>query len=152
MVKPLFFRKIQTPGNLTLLVDDDQLIFQDEKVAEILHDCIVNIAAGLEISELEQNLTKINISYAPLDISIYKYNSYPSVQLIKQNLTGRHKFSFRHVFLEEKLAQLRDLDPSKSSTLGCMSVKILTKHSEFLPQCYISISKKGQKQADLHMN
>ena len=81
--KAPFSDKIQTPGNITLL-EGDEPVFQDEKVAEILNDYFVNITAGLEASELEQNLTKTNRSCDPVDIAIDKYNSHPNIQLIRQ--------------------------------------------------------------------
>ena len=48
-VKPLFSDKIQTPGSITLL-EGDELVSDDKKVAEILNEFFVNITASLEIS------------------------------------------------------------------------------------------------------
>ena len=64
----------------------------------------------------------------PLDIAIDKYNNHPRIQLIKQNVTARNKIIFRQVLLEEVLTQFRDLNPTKSSPLGSIPVKILTEH------------------------
>ena len=44
---------------MTLLLGDE-LVSDDEKVAEILNDYFANITAGQETSEVEQDLTKTN--------------------------------------------------------------------------------------------
>ena len=91
---------------------------------------LCNITAELEIAEIEKNLTKINKSCDPVDVAIDMYKSNPSIKLIKQKIKARDKFSFQQVSLEEIETQLRDLDPTKSSTFGSIPVKVLTEHSD----------------------
>ena len=56
-VKPLFSDKIQAPGSISL-IEGNELVSDDRKVAEILNDYFVNITASREISEVEENLRK----------------------------------------------------------------------------------------------
>ena len=56
-VKPLFSNIIQIPESVTLL-EGNEMVSDDKKVAEILNDDFVNITASLEISEVEENLKK----------------------------------------------------------------------------------------------
>ena len=79
MVKPLFSDKIQP--NITLL-EGDELVSDDKRVAENLNDYFVNITASLEISEVEQNFTKTNKSSEPAVIALDTYKSHKSIRLI----------------------------------------------------------------------
>ena len=53
MVKLLFSDKIQNPGNIAVL-EGDELVSDDGKIAKVLNDYFVNITAGLEISEMRR--------------------------------------------------------------------------------------------------
>ena len=140
-VKPLFSDKIQTLGSITLL-EGDELVSEDKKVAEILNDYFVNITASLEISEIEENLIKTNELSDPINIAVNMYKRHPSIQLIKQRVTVGEKFSFQQVSLEEILSQLKNLDPSKASPFGSIPVKILTEHSDlFAPLVQLFINE-----------
>ena len=87
-VKPLLSDKIQTPGSITLL-EGEELISDDKKVAEILNDYFVNITASLEISEVEENLIETNEFRDPIDVAVNMYKCHPSIQLIKQRVTEK---------------------------------------------------------------
>ena len=140
-VKPLFSDKIQTPGSITLL-EGDELVSEDKKVAEILNDYFVKITARLEISEVEENLIKTNELSDPINIAVNMYKRHPSIQLIKQRVTVGEKLSFQQVSLEEILSQLKNLDPSKASPFGSIPVKILTEHSDlFAPLVQLFINE-----------
>ena len=110
-LKPLFSDKIQIPGSITL-IDGYELVSDDKKVAEILNDYFVIITASLEISEVEENLTKTNELRDPLDIAVNAYKRHPSIQLIKQRVTVSETFSFQHVFIKQILSKLKNLDPT----------------------------------------
>ena len=126
--------KCNEPHNKITLLEDDELVSDDEKISKILNDSFVNITAGLTIAEIEKNLTKINKSCHPVDVAIDMYKSHPSIKLIKQNIEARDKFSFQQVSLEVIETQLRDLDPTKSSTFGSIPVKFLTERSDLFAQ------------------
>ena len=116
-VKPLFSDKIQTPGSITLL-EGDELVSDDKKVAKILKAYFVNITASLKISGVEKNLVKTNEICDPIDIDVNMCKRHPSIQLIKQRVTVSEKLSFQQVSLEEILSQLNNLDPTKASPFG----------------------------------
>ena len=59
------------------------------------------------------------------------YKTHPNIELIKQKIQARVKFSFQQVFLEEIETNLRDLDPTKSTTFGSIPVNFLTERSDF---------------------
>ena len=54
------------------------MVSDDKKVAEILHDYFVIITASLEISEVEENLTKTDKIWDPVDIAVNAYKRHPS--------------------------------------------------------------------------
>ena len=73
-----FSDKIQTPGSITLL-EGNELVSDDKKVAEILSDYFVNITGSLKISEIEENLIETNqlcdpIIQVPPMYTTYKAN------------------------------------------------------------------------------
>ena len=84
-VKPLFSDKFQTPGNITLL-EDDELVSGDEKIAKIIKDYFVNITAEVDIAEIEKHLIKINKSSEPVDVAIDMNKSHPSIHLSRQKI------------------------------------------------------------------
>ena len=140
-VKPLFSDKIQTPGSITLL-EGDELVSDDKKVAEILNGYFVNITASVEISGVEENLVKTNEVSDPIDIDVNMYKRHPSIQLIKQRVTVNEKFSFQRVSLEEISSQFKNLDPTKASPFGSIPVKMLTEHSDlFAPLVQLFINE-----------
>ena len=140
-VKPLFSNKIQTPSNITLL-EGDELVSDDKKIAKIINDYFVNIIDRLETAGKEKNLTKTNKSCDLVDDVIDMYKSHPSIKLIKQKSEARDKFSFQQVSLEEIENKLRDLNPTKSSTLGSIPMKLLTEHSDlFAPMLHFFINE-----------
>ena len=140
-VKPLFSDEIQTRGSITLL-EGDELVSDDKKVAEILNEYFVNITTSLEISGVEENLVKANEVSDPIDIAVNMYKSHPSIQLIKQRVTVSEKFFFQQVSLEQISSQLKNLNPTKASPIGSIPVKMLTEHSDsFAPLVQLFINE-----------
>ena len=82
------------------MLEGDELVADDKKVAEILNEYFVNITASLEISRVEENLVKTDELRDPVDIAVNMYKRHPSIQLIKQRvsilqyLIERSKFPF----------------------------------------------------------
>ena len=58
------------------------------------NDYFLNITAGLDIAEIEKNLTKTNKSCDPVDVAIDMYKSHRSIKLIQQTIEARDKSSF----------------------------------------------------------
>ena len=100
------------------------------KLPKILNDFFVNITASIDISEVEENLTKTNEIRNPIDIAVNAYKRHPSIQLIKQRVTVSEKFSFQHVSIKDIFSKLKSLDPTKDSLFGSIPEKTFTKHSD----------------------
>ena len=114
--------KIQTLGSITLL-EGDELVADDKKVAEILNEYFVNITASLEISGVEENLVKTDELRDPVDIAVNMYKRHPSIQLIKQRvsilqyLIERSKFPFLQLNISISLV------PKESSGSPCLPIR-----------------------------
>ena len=53
-----------------------------------------------------------------IDIAVNAHKRHPSIKLIIRRVTVSEKFSFQHVFKEEILSKLKNLDPTKPPLLA----------------------------------
>ena len=126
-VKPLFSDKIQTSTAITLL-ENNELVNDNRAVANIFNDYFVSITDSLDIPTVSENLTPTYEIRDPLDIALTKYESHPSIKLIKERVQVEHTFEFEHVSLQEVMVQLHKLNPKKSCPVGSLPTKLLKEH------------------------
>ena len=128
-VKPLFSDKIQTSIAITLL-ENDELVNDNNVVANIFNNYFVRITDSLNIPALSENLVPTNEIIDPLDIALTKYKFHPSIKRIKEGVQVEQRFEFKHVSLQEVVVQLHKLNPKKSCPVGSLPTRLLKEHFE----------------------
>ena len=68
-VKPLFSDKVQVPTSLTLL-ENNNLVSNDEEVAEVFNNYFANITDAWGIKEITENISSVSGLVDPIDIVI----------------------------------------------------------------------------------
>ena len=136
-VKPLFFEKVQTSSDITL-VENGTLISDDFKVAEIMNDYFVNITETLGISKNAENVPPVIEDAGPVERAIRKYQSHPSILRIRANVNEANDFDFQKTSVMEVEKQIRKLKPKKASPCGRVPAKILKQNSEVFSICLTS--------------
>ena len=93
-----FFSSKGSSGSNIKLVEKDEILQDDKKMAEELNIFFKNAVSTLDINE---NSSIINQNFQNFDdpvhraIEMYKYH--PSIILIKQKIVSQNKFSFEPV-------------------------------------------------------
>ena len=128
-VKPLFSDKVQVPTSLTLL-ENNNLISNDEEVAEVFNNYFANITDALGIKEITENISSVSGLVDSIDIAIKKFSLHPSIIRIQSNTKYTERFSFSEVSIQQVVSQLARLDPKKSSPLGAIPAKILKEYPD----------------------
>ena len=137
-IKPFFSDK-GTFRKTISLIENDNIITVDEKVANIFNDYFSNAVKNIQIK-------KFNTEPVPLDIFdiieriLIKYNNHPSVLKIKDNVNNEVKFNFSNTNLGNIVDKINDLNINKPTTFNNIPAKILKENSnvcsEFLNKCY----------------
>ena len=97
MVKPFFSNKGDRGSNIQL-VEDNELLQDDQKIADELNTFFKNAVSNLNINENTYiiNHDSGNLS-DPVDKAICKYKFHPSILLIKSKLESQKLFSFQPI-------------------------------------------------------
>ena len=106
--KPYFTNKVICKDENIILVENDEIIRENNKIAETFNDYFINITIDLEIFQWDNN-NLIN---------------HPSIILIQQKFENTLVFGFDFVTPDLVLKHIKDLDHTKSSG-GDISVKVL---------------------------
>ena len=128
-VKPLSSGKIQASSKITLW-ENEVLVTDDKKVAEIFNEYFVNITASLGIMQPKDGLTSTDGLHDPVEIAIKKYSSHPSINLISENRNPFHYFALSFVTNSRVSAKLRELKVNKASPISSILSKILKENSD----------------------
>ena len=113
-MKPLFSKKIQSTSCITLLEND--VVESDEgKAAEIMNNYFMNTTETLGISRANTEGSLNDLDEDPCSKIIQNFESHSSILKIKGSINSTTKFSFTKATVEEKLEQLKNLDPKQAS-------------------------------------
>ena len=123
MIKPFFSNK-ESSGSNTKLVEKDEILQVDKKIAEELNNFFKNTASTLDING---NSSIINQSFQnfddPIDRAIEMYKYHPSIILINQKIGNQNKFSFQPVALSD-VKEINDINSNKSSSKNSVPPKM----------------------------
>ena len=122
-VKPLFSKTGCTKR--IILVDDENIINDDDKIAETFNEYFINSVKNLDIRENSTLLTDTEALSDPVDIALKKYECHPSILDIKEHVTLNSIFSFSEVNYEEMKKEVKNLNTKKSGTFMDISPKLL---------------------------
>ena len=142
-VKPLFSNKVNSSTNIKL-VEDEEIVQDNDKVADILNSFFKNAVASLGIEENSYIVSQdfINIS-DPIDRAITKYHIHPSILIIKDEIKVNDTFSFEPVCIADIENELKDINPKKATTDGNIPPKILKQSSSVASPVLLELLNKS---------
>ncbi len=108
-VKPVFTDEVQVFLSITL-IENDEMVTDDLKIAEIFNNYFVNITQDLEITDPCAHLSPTIGIEDPIDRTVEKYKNHPSIKKIKECFTRLESFLFRQVTVEEVSSQIGKLN------------------------------------------
>ena len=157
-VKPLFNEQVICTDSITL-IENDVIVGEDAKVAEIFNDFFGNTVKNLNIKPYTQSHPSSRISNDPIMCILEKYDRHPSVLKIREVChDNNNSFSFKPTNLKIVTEEIYNLDDSKASPIDSIPSKILKENSNiFVPKIVIDFNSsirtgifpQNQKLADV---
>ena len=127
VVKPLFSdKKLQTTSNTITLIENNDIISDDQKLAQIFNNFFSNAVKDLNIPYVKPFASKsssITHSY-PVTNAIFKYKHHPSILKIKNNIKENDNFSFQATNLMFVNREIEKLDSSKATSCESLTAKV----------------------------
>ena len=128
-VKPLFSNKIHGTPCINLL-ENNIVVSDDTRVAEIFNEYFVDIAKGLGIVK-EEDPTNMNASLEDiLQTTIERFQCHSSVARIRTTVCILQRFSFQQITIQEMFDHLIKLDPKKATPQEATPPKILQENAD----------------------
>ena len=140
-VKPLFSNSTDSKQNITL-VEDDNIITDDQEIAETFNQFFKKAVSSLGINENKALLNEVSGINDPVERAIKKFDCHPSVIDIRRNTNIQSMFSFSKVTKEDILKEIKDLNPKKSGTFMNIPVNILKDSADDVADSIVLIWNK----------
>ena len=128
-VKPLFSNK-GNYGNKIKLVENEEIIDDDTKVAEELNNFFKTAVASLDIHGNPYTVENVENMSDPVEKAIKKFESHPSILLIKNKVVKINLFCFNEVTKAEVLKEINSINNKKANPFNTIHSKILKISSE----------------------
>ena len=127
-IKPFFSDKHNISRKITL-IEDDEIISNDIKVAETMNDFFINSVKKLNINGYH---TALNPNMGSDDILniVNKFKNHPSILKIKENVNIKEKFSFINCSVADIESEIHKLNTNKPTTFNNIPAKILAENSD----------------------
>ena len=125
-MKPLFSSKGSYNAN-TKLTDKDEIIQNEEKVAETLNSFFENAVSRLKANE---NSFVVNNEQDPIEKIIANHQFHPSILITKNKIKNTNTFRFKHFMLSDIKNEIKGLNPNKATTHNNIPPKILGQNAE----------------------
>ena len=130
-VKPLFSDKPGKSQKNIVLIEKDEIISKDEKVADKLNNFFIKSVGNLDI----KHYTPPNENVADnLDDIIKQYENHPSILKIKEHINVVNKFKFSEITVNNINEEIENLDPLKASIKDDLPAKILIKCKDIVSE------------------
>ena len=123
-VKPLFSNSSRGIQKITL-VENDEVIADDQKVAETFNNFFVKAVSTLELKENNAILNDVNHLHDKVKKALHKFRDHPSILEIRKNVSNEVEFSFSSVTDEDMKEQIAMLNDKKSGTFMNIPTKML---------------------------
>ena len=124
-VAPLFSSKSKASNKITLS-ENEKLIINDQKCAEMFNNYFDSIAKELKIP-IDQILLNDASTFDDLIIAaVHNYERHQNILKIKEKVKKYELFSFYHVNPDKMLKIFQNTDPKKSTQQGDSPVTIIT--------------------------
>ena len=158
-VKPFLSDKNMMDDNITL-VENDEIITDDLKIAEIFNNFFSEIVPNLNITTNEDILTDTSIIDDPVLKAIKKYGNHPSIKMIEEKIEHSETFTFQKANSAEIEKNIRNLDILKACQENYIPTKIIKENieifAEFIENNFSSNIEKAEfpdflKMADIKL-
>ena len=118
-IKPLFSGKSKSKSKITL-IKGEEIISDEQKVAEILNDYFIDAVQNLDIEKfycIEDDKNDGNLSpEEKIDRILKRYEFHPSIVMIKSKVNITQKFKFENIDKDQMYEKIKSLDPKKGSS------------------------------------
>ena len=118
-IKPYCSEKCNIKSKI-ILIENNEIISDDETIAEVMNNYFVNITKHLDIPQKGDNQDKMGV-----DGAIKSFEYHPSVISIKNNVTYTSLFNFSLVGENQVKQEILKLNPSKATGCDYIPAKIL---------------------------
>ena len=123
-IKPLFSDKLKILDNNITILENGIICSNNEEVAEKLNTFFIEAVQNLDIVPFASKDVD-NAFDVDIDEIIKLYETHPSIQKIKGNITLGEEFLFSDTIPEDINKRILELDPNKASVENDIPVKIL---------------------------
>ena len=121
-IKPFFSNK-GLSSNKLMLIENNRLITEEKELATVMITFFVNITESLDLKKDDDSLNPINSKN--INNILEKHKHHPSVHVINRAFMTNEKFSFKFVTEDLVREEVMNLDGSKATPIGDISVDIL---------------------------
>ena len=129
-IKPFFSDKTNLRSQIKL-TENDELIQNDDKVAETLNTFFKNAVSTLDINENSYIVNNESSTILdPVEKAIKKYEIHPSILLIKNKIGNEKSFKFEAISVSDIEKEIKTLNPEKATPSGNIRSKILKLSSD----------------------
>ena len=126
-VKPLFTGKSKLKSGITLIEGDD-VVTDEQKVAELLNNYFIDAVQNLEIDKFYQRETVEDPGESPdekISRILKQYKSHPSVVMIKDRIKVTTRFKFKDTNEDDMFKRIASLDPKKATNANDIPKNVL---------------------------
>ena len=113
------------------LIENDELIQNDDKVAETLNTFFKNAVSTLDINENSYIVNNESSTILdPVERAIKKYEIHPSILLIKSKIGNEKSFKSEAISVSDVEKKIKTITPKKATPSGNVPPKILKLSSD----------------------
>ena len=129
-VKPLFSNKVQT----IKLIENDEIIDNEIKIAKIFNEYFVNIVKNLGIVTEKESGTFTENNLSEVEVALKKYKNHSSINAITKRMKnlGNLTFSFNFISHEDTVKELNKLKNKKASQKTDIPIKIVKENVDII--------------------
>ena len=124
-IQPFFSEKRKTVSKITLVNENEDVLSNDNVVADEISSFFKNATKNLRITENIYIVDNSNDITDPVNKAIDKFKKHPSILLIQSKVANDSIFSFNEASLFDIDKELRSLNPNKAYTFKNIPPKIL---------------------------
>ena len=132
-VKALFSNKVRS-NDYIALNENDLLIRNEYKIANIFNTFFVNIVPNLGIEIDQQYLSNVSNISNPVEKAIKKYQKHPSISIINKmvsSVENEARFSFTCVTIDDISKKIKRLDIKKATQESDIPIKVIKQFPNF---------------------
>ena len=132
-VKPLFSNKVKAKTAIKL-IENDETIDNEMKIAKIFNECFVNTDKNLGILTEMERATFIENNLSEVEMALKRYKNHPSITAITKRMKnlGNFTFSFNFISHDDIVKELNKLKTKKASQKTDIPIKIVKENVDII--------------------